>query len=128
MNKPPLAVTTSELCPELWPAVETLFAATGACGGCWCQAWRIEKGERWADVKGPRAKERLRRGVLSGEVHGVLAFDGEMPVGWCTFGPRDSFPRLNRARSLNDPGHCSAQKKAAAQGIRYVKCAGSRTA
>ncbi len=100
MNKPPLAVTTSELCPELWPAVETLFAATGACGGCWCQAWRIEKGERWADVKGPRAKERLRRGVLSGEVHGVLAFDGEMPVGWCTFGPRDSFPRLNRARSL----------------------------
>jgi GNAT superfamily N-acetyltransferase len=94
------AVATAELRPEYWAAVEELFGATGACGGCWCQAWRIAKGERWGDVKGATAKERLRRGILDGTVHGILAFDGETPVGWCTFGPRDSFPRLNRARSL----------------------------
>ncbi|MCX6094054.1 MAG: GNAT family N-acetyltransferase [Candidatus Bipolaricaulota bacterium] len=94
------AVTTAELRPELWPAVEELFGANGACGGCWCQAWRIEKGERWGDVKGAAAKERLHCGILDGTVHGILAFDGKTPVGWCTFGPRDSFPRLNRARSL----------------------------
>jgi GNAT superfamily N-acetyltransferase len=102
MNKPRLVVTTTELRPELWPAVETLFGQNGACGGCWCQAWRIEKGERWADVKGEVAKDRLRQGILHGTVFGILAFDGETPIGWCTFGPRDSFPRLNRARSL----HC----------------------
>jgi GNAT superfamily N-acetyltransferase len=89
-----------ELTPDLWPQVERLFGKNGACGGCWCQAWRIEKGERWKDIQGTAAKERLRKGILNGTVHGILAFDGETPVGWCTFGPRDSFPRLNRARTL----------------------------
>jgi GNAT superfamily N-acetyltransferase len=46
------------------------------------------------------AKERLHRGVESGTAFGVLAFDGKTPIGWCTYGARDSFPRLNRARSL----------------------------
>ena len=93
-------IRTSELTPGLWPQVEALFGKNGACGGCWCQAWRIVKGERWKDVAGAPAKARLRRGILEGTTFGVLAFDGATPVGWCTFGPRDSFPRLNRARTL----------------------------
>jgi GNAT superfamily N-acetyltransferase len=93
-------VNTKELTPDLWPLLESFFGSNGACGGCWCQAWRIAKGERWDDIKGAIAKERLCKGVLSGAVLGVLAFIDEKPVGWCTFGPRDSFPRLNRARSL----------------------------
>jgi GNAT superfamily N-acetyltransferase len=95
-----MVLSTVELTPRLWPQVEALFGKRGACGGCWCQAWRIEKGEKWDDVKGAVAKERLRRGILAGTTHGIVAFDGETPIGWCTFGPRDSFPRLNRARSL----------------------------
>jgi len=95
-----MRITTIELTPDLWPAVEALFGKNGACGGCWCQWWRIEKGERWDDVKGAAAKRRLKKGILSSAVQAVLAFDGETPVGWCTFGPRDSFPRLNRARTL----------------------------
>ncbi len=95
-----MELRTVDLSPSLWPQVEVLFGKNGACGGCWCQAWRIEKGERWDDVKGAEAKERLRRGIESGTTFGVLAFDGETPIGWCTYGPRDSLPRLNRARSL----------------------------
>ncbi len=91
---------TEDLNPSLWPAVETLFGGNGACGGCWCQAWRIQKGERWGDVKGDLAKERLRRGIETGTALGVLAFDGDAPIGWCTYGPRSSFPRLERARTL----------------------------
>jgi GNAT superfamily N-acetyltransferase len=95
-----MRLTTKELTSELWPQVERLFGEKGACGGCWCQAWRIEKGERWKNIEGAIAKQRLRKGILDGTVHGSLAFDGETPIGWCTFGPRDSFPRLNRARTL----------------------------
>jgi GNAT superfamily N-acetyltransferase len=95
-----MKLRTEELGPAHWPHVERLFGANGACGGCWCQAWRIAPGEKWNDVKGATAKARLRRGVRAGTVHGVLAFDGETPVGWCTFGPRLSFPRLERARTL----------------------------
>jgi GNAT superfamily N-acetyltransferase len=95
-----MELRTVDLSPPLWPQVEVLFGKNGACGGCWCQAWRIEKGERWDDVKGDVAKERLRSGIEDGTTFGVLAFDGEMPIGWCTYGPRTSFPRLGRARSL----------------------------
>lgn len=95
-----MRLRTVQLEPGLWPQVEALFGKKGACGGCWCQAWRIEKGERWHDVKGEVAKERLRGGILNGSTMGIIAFDGEVPIGWCTFGPRDSFPRLNRARTL----------------------------
>jgi GNAT superfamily N-acetyltransferase len=95
-----MKIRVEDLRPELWPQVEVLFGKNGACGGCWCQAWRIEKGERWDDVKGAEARERLRRGIESGTTLGVLAFDDASPIGWCTYGPRTSFPRLNRARSL----------------------------
>jgi GNAT superfamily N-acetyltransferase len=92
--------TTKELTPELWPHLKQLFGSDGACGGCWCQAWRIEKGEHWSEVKGAKARTRMRNGVQNGTVHGFLAFDKKTPIGWCTFGPRDSFPRLNRAPTL----------------------------
>jgi GNAT superfamily N-acetyltransferase len=91
---------TEDLGLSSWPSVEVLFGENGACGGCWCQAWRIEKGERLADVMGAVAKDRLRRGIENGTTFGVLAFDGKTPIGWCTYGPRTSFPRLERARTL----------------------------
>lgn len=95
-----MKIVTKELTPELWPALEKLFGSNGACGGCWCQSWRIEKGEKFDDIKGPIAKRRLRTGVESNTTLGVLAFVGDTPVGWCSFGPRLTYPRLERARTL----------------------------
>ncbi|HNS74459.1 MAG TPA: GNAT family N-acetyltransferase [bacterium] len=91
--------TTGEVTPAHWPKVEELFGERGACGGCWCQAWRLEKGEKWAEVKGAVARERLRRGIETGSIHAILAFEEDVPVGWCTFGPRPSFPLLDRTRA-----------------------------
>ena len=95
-----MSITTKEVNPSLWPAIEKLFGSNGACGGCWCQAWRFEKGESWAGIKGSVARKRLRDGIRKGTTLGILAFEAKIPIGWCTFGPRDSFPRLNRARTL----------------------------
>ncbi|HZY05515.1 MAG TPA: GNAT family N-acetyltransferase [Anaeromyxobacteraceae bacterium] len=94
-----------DLTPRLWPQLVRLFGKNGACGGCWCMWWRIEAGERWPEVKGARAKRRLRELVRFGRAHGVLAFaDGE-PVGWCAYDRRVDLPRLDRAPSLacDDP-------------------------
>ena len=96
----PLQVTTKDLRPDMWPQVESLFGLNRACGGCWCQAWRIEKGEKWVDIKGATAKERLRQGVMGGQVFAIIAFVEDKPVGWCTYGPRVTFPRLNRSPSF----------------------------
>ncbi len=95
-----MPLTTAALTPALWEDVETLFGPRGACAGCWCMFWRLERGERFDELKGERLKARLRAGVLRGEVHGVLAYDDGAPVGWATFGPRMSFPRLQRSPSL----------------------------
>ncbi|MCP3104109.1 GNAT family N-acetyltransferase [Myxococcus sp. K15C18031901] len=89
-----------ELTPALWPALETLFGANGACSGCWCMFWRLGEGEHFRDVKGPTAKARMKALVLAGEAQGLLAFVDGAPVGWLTLGPRRSFPRLDRAPSL----------------------------
>lgn len=95
-----MKIETRELTKDTWAAVEEMFGAKGACGGCWCMNWRIEKGEKWEQVKGDRAKQRFKDLVTRGAVQGVLAYrDGE-PAGWCTFGPRPSFSRLDRAPSL----------------------------
>ena len=95
-----MKIVTKELTPALWPQLEALFGENGACGGCWCQAWKVADGEKWNEVQGSKAKARLRKGVRDRTTHGILAFvDGE-PVGWCNFGPRLDYPRLERSRTL----------------------------
>jgi GNAT superfamily N-acetyltransferase len=63
--------------------------------------WRVPRGGKtWEEAKGKKNRDRFRRLVKGGKVHGVLAFAGEEAVGWCCFGPRSSFPRIERVRAL----------------------------
>ncbi|MGH7946483.1 MAG: GNAT family N-acetyltransferase, partial [Opitutaceae bacterium] len=89
-----------DLTPALWPAMETLFGPRGACGGCWCMYWRLEKGKHWDDLKGAPARRRMKALVIARKAQGALAFAGDDPVGWCAYGPRLDFARLDRARTL----------------------------
>jgi GNAT superfamily N-acetyltransferase len=89
-----------DLTPSRWPAMEALFGERGACGGCWCMYWRLEKGERWDDLKGAPARARMRALVKNGKSLGALAFAEDEPVGWCAYGQRTDFVRLERARTL----------------------------
>ena len=38
--------------------------------------------------------------VKSGEIPGLLAYLEGQPIAWCSVGPRDSYPVLNRSRNL----------------------------
>jgi GNAT superfamily N-acetyltransferase len=93
-------IACRELTPDLWPELETLFGDKGACAGCWCMFWRLGKGERFDDVKGASAKRRFKQLVERGQAHGVLAFAGSEPVGWCAFERRTELAKLDRAPSL----------------------------
>jgi GNAT superfamily N-acetyltransferase len=84
-----------------WALVARLFGVRGACGGCWCMWWRVPRGGKtWHAAKGRPNREAFRRLVKAGKVHAVLALAGNEPVGWCSFGPRRTFPRLERVRAL----------------------------
>lgn len=91
-----------ELAKTDWPLVEQLFGAKGACGGCWCMHWRREKGGKaWEAVKGEPNRKDFQRLVTSGQAHGILAIDKSVPVGWCSFGKRTEFPRLDRTKAYH---------------------------
>jgi GNAT superfamily N-acetyltransferase len=62
--------------------------------------WRLKGDEPYRQLKGRPLERRFKALVLKGEVLGALAFDGEEPVGWVTYGPRFTFPRLARSRTL----------------------------
>jgi hypothetical protein len=84
-----------------WPVIQTLFGPNGACGGCWCMWWRVPHGGKlWTEMKGKKNRTAFRKLLEDGEVHGVLAFSGDQPVGWCSFGPRRSHVRLETVRAL----------------------------
>lgn len=92
-------ITARALRPDDWPALEALFGARGACGGCWCLAWRLPP-KQWEAQKGEANKRAFERLVAAGEATGCLAFAGGEPVGWCSIGPRAVFPVLAHKRSL----------------------------
>jgi GNAT superfamily N-acetyltransferase len=64
--------------------------------------WRVPHGGKlWESVKGERNRQRLRQLLtLRGALHAVMAFAGEQPAGWCSFGPTEGFPRLETVRAL----------------------------
>jgi GNAT superfamily N-acetyltransferase len=89
-------LTVRALTPELWPALEDLFGPTGASNGCWCMYWRI--GPAYRKAPRERNKAALRRLTRRGPPPGLLAFDGDLAVGWCQLTPRGALPWLDGAR------------------------------
>jgi len=75
-----------------------LFGKKGACNGCWCMYWRIGS----AYHQRPREENRLalKAIVEAGPPPGLLAFDGELAVGWCQVTPRDELPWMDEKRNL----------------------------
>ena len=103
-TQPDAVLETRLLRRDGWLAIEALFGPRGACGGCWCMHWQVERGGKlWAGMRGEPNRRAFKQLVESGRVHGVFAFAGDEPVGWCCFGPHHTFPRLAGARSLARP-------------------------
>jgi GNAT superfamily N-acetyltransferase len=80
------------LTPGLWPALEDLFGKSGASNG-WCLYWRI--GGAYRERPNGENKEALHEIVERGSPSGLVAFDGDLAVGWCQLTPRDALPWLD---------------------------------
>lgn len=91
-------LTIRPLTPDLFPALEDLFGSQGPVSRCWCMYWRIGADYR----KRPRAENKaaFREIVTHGPPPGLVAFDGEMAVGWCQLTPRASLPWLDKTWRL----------------------------
>jgi GNAT superfamily N-acetyltransferase len=84
------------LTPERWSDFEALFGERGAYGGCWCMWWRLKRAE-FERQQGEGNRLAMKAIVESGEVPGLLAYDGGRAVAWCSVAPRQCFPVLQRS-------------------------------
>lgn len=84
---------------EYWNDFEKLFGDNGACGGCWCMWWRLTRSE-YEKQKGTGNKKAIKKIVNSGTIPGILAYDGNNPIGWCAIEPREAYALLENSRVL----------------------------
>jgi GNAT superfamily N-acetyltransferase len=87
------------LTPDRWCDLEALFGKRGACGGCWCMAWRLSRAE-FVRQKGQQNHDAFESIVAAGGEPGILAYIDDVPVGWCAVSPRETFLALGRSRIL----------------------------
>lgn len=101
-------LTFEALTPDRWDDLERLFGPErGANSGCWCMWWRVKKPE-WDRLGKPGRKRSMRALVASGEVPGIIAYEGEEPVAWCAIAPRAATPRFNASRVAAPAGDITA--------------------
>ena len=63
-------LTIRPLTPDLWPALEELFAPNWPCKSCWCMYWRIGNAYR---KRPPEAnKAAFHEGVEHGRSCGII--------------------------------------------------------
>ncbi|HYG60814.1 MAG TPA: hypothetical protein VD902_22280 [Symbiobacteriaceae bacterium] len=76
------------LTPDRWSDFEALFGPRGACGGCWCTYFQQSRKEAGAN-KGEANRAFMQARVAAGKVPGLIAYQGETPVGWVAVEPRE---------------------------------------
>jgi GNAT superfamily N-acetyltransferase len=61
--------------------------------------WRLKQSE-YDKNKGTQNKRAIKELIEAGKPPGVIGYIKKEPVAWCCVGPRESFPKLERARTL----------------------------
>jgi GNAT superfamily N-acetyltransferase len=96
-NKPGL--TFKPLTIENWDDFVELFGENGACGGCWCMAFRLKRAD-FLKLKGEGNQLAMRK-LVERQFTGLMAYDSDKAVGWCSMSPREQFPRIENSRLIN---------------------------
>jgi hypothetical protein len=86
--------------PENMADLAALFDGRGGPRHCWCMMWRNQ-----IDGKSAPSAAEDRRTAMVNLVHarkpvGILGYDQDIPVAWCSIAPREQF---GRSLSSTDP-------------------------
>jgi hypothetical protein len=80
------AVTT-----DTWDDMAALFAGKGGPKGCWCMMWRMDALGQVAPSAAADRRHALQGLVQDGKAVGLLGYDADVPVAWCSIAPRPLF-------------------------------------
>jgi len=105
-------LTVKALTPDLAPAYldffdSRAFSDGNPMGPCYCNAAIMDSAEldKMISEFGDDCKRTLRRYAVrqlaEGKIFGYLAFDGDVPVGWCNAGGMERYP-VSRHQAIPD--------------------------
>lgn len=92
-----MSVTIRPLTSALWEDFERLMGPRGAVAGCWCM-WFRETSEEYRRNAGDGNRLAMKGLVDGGNVTGLMAYEGETPVGWVSVATRQEYGRVERSR------------------------------
>ena len=84
---------------KTWKDFEALFQSKGAPSYCWCMVWRMTKEELKHNTKSNR-KRFIKDRVAEKTPIGLLAYENNTPIAWCSVAPRDTYQRLGGDEEL----------------------------
>jgi GNAT superfamily N-acetyltransferase len=84
-----------------WEELRLVFGSSGAASRCQCQRYKLAPKESFGSFPAEERAFRLRQQTDCGEpgsgtTSGLVAFDGDDPVGWCAVEPRTEYAGLLR--------------------------------
>lgn len=103
--------------PERWADLVDLFGPErGASGGCWCM-WPFLRGRDWKAMTRDERRDAFQQKVDAGPVPGLLAYRGNLAVGWIALGPRMQYLRFQLGKTTQPLSDDSAQALAATYAV-----------
>jgi GNAT superfamily N-acetyltransferase len=81
---------------ENFTDLEELFGPNGAWSGCRCM-WNRQTNAEFQESNYEPNRKLLRRAIEQGHEYVLLAYDGELPVGWVALAPTAEYSRLQRS-------------------------------
>jgi len=75
----------------------SLFSSNGCPGFCWCTPYRFQDAH---EMSRDDKRDAMLKLMEDGTPVGVIAFDGNEPVGWCSVAPRSTYKKLERSRTM----------------------------
>lgn len=103
------SLTVRELSTKTWSDFEAVMGKNGGASGCWCMHWRLSIAE-FMEQKGEGNKKSMKRLAQRKQPPGVVVYEKDEPVAWCSLGPRAEFSRLERSpllKNIDDEPVCS---------------------
>ena len=84
-----------------WSDLESLFESRGGPKHCWCMVFRpMQSADRRAG--GPAKKRALSQLVAAGTPVGILAYEVNDPVAWCSIAPLETYTNLRTRNYISD--------------------------
>ena len=85
---------------DRWKDFENLFGAKGACAGCWCMYWFMNKKEYDEKRSDGRTKKEMKKIVKDNIEPGIIAYADNKPAGWIAIQPREKYTKLSNSKIL----------------------------